>query len=262
VNLPRFIKAKLNETNARKAGMFTTEDKGKLVTRGASLCLYVARAASQGRDLYLNVEKFLERPGEGTKAYHHRQPRVALQESSPQNNFRRIIAALVPVGEFFNHTVNYCPAHECTVDLRLIVAVLNSKLADWYFRLGSTNAHVSHYQLYNLPFPAFTNSGDAKLIKSALAPLLAGQPSKAFEIVKAELLAGTFSLAAVSILTGAVDRIIALETERGVMSRTDRSALDPAAQPYQDLIDGVLFATAGLTPQESAALEARLKTML
>lgn len=34
--------------------------------------------------------------------------------------------------------------------------MLNSVFADWYFRLGSTNAAVSHYQLLNIPCPRFT----------------------------------------------------------------------------------------------------------
>ena len=35
-----------------------------------------------------------------------------------------------------------------------------------------------------------------------------------------------------------------------------------AAQPFQDLIERLLYAMAGLTPDESAGLEARLAQML
>ena len=45
--------------------------------------------------------------------------------------------------------------------------MLNSKLADWYFRLGSTSAHANQYQLHNLPCPAFaekSTAGDGKMI--------------------------------------------------------------------------------------------------
>lgn len=100
----------------------------RLVTRGANICLYVLREASQGSDIFLDVEKFLEDASEESKAFHHRHARVGLQESCPQNNFRRIIAANVPAGEFCNHKVNYCPAHKCSVDLRLLLGFLNSKL--------------------------------------------------------------------------------------------------------------------------------------
>lgn len=151
-----FFQGEVNETNARARGDLVEDpDRGALVTRGASICLYVTRPASQGRDLYLNVEKFLEGKGKDTKAFHHRHRRVCWQESCPQNNFRRVIAALIPKGEFCNHKVNYLPEHTSRQPLEFVLGLLNSKLIDWYFRLGSTNAAVSHYQAYNLPCPRF-----------------------------------------------------------------------------------------------------------
>jgi hypothetical protein len=90
-----------------------------------------------------------------SKAFHFQHERVAVQESSPQNNFRRVIAALIPAGEFCNHKINYVPGHKARLPLKFVAALLNSDLIDWYFRLGSTNAAVSHYQLYNLPCPNF-----------------------------------------------------------------------------------------------------------
>ncbi|MCW5777147.1 MAG: hypothetical protein KIS87_11980 [Phycisphaeraceae bacterium] len=59
-----------------------------------------------------------------------------------------------------------------------------------------------------------------------------------------------------------VRRIIPLETARGDIPRTDRSRLSPEAQPHQNLIDRILFTTAGLTDTEAAALVSRLETML
>jgi hypothetical protein len=52
------------------------------------------------------------------------------------------------------------------------------------------------------------------------------------------------------------------EADRGDIARTERSALDPAAQPYQDLIDQLFYGMAGLTADEVAALEARYAKML
>ena len=60
----------------------------------------------------------------------------------------------------------------------------------------------------------------------------------------------------------AVNEIVRIEYARGPISRSDRSALDPKAQPYQDFIDQLLYRLAGLTPAESQALETRLATML
>jgi hypothetical protein len=140
-----FSQGEVNETNERAAGNLCGEKDGKLVLRGANICLYIPRPASQGTDIFLDVERLLSQAGEDTKAYHHRYMRVGVQESSPQNNFRRIIASLIQRGEFCNHKINYVPAHKTKLPLGFIAALLNSDISDWYFRLGSTNASVSHF---------------------------------------------------------------------------------------------------------------------
>ena len=59
-----FSQGEVNETNERAKGSLTADrSAGKLVTRGASICLYVTRQASQGNDLLLNVDKFLAGKG-------------------------------------------------------------------------------------------------------------------------------------------------------------------------------------------------------
>jgi hypothetical protein len=150
-----FYQGEVNQTIATAKGFLTDQRHGPLITRGANICLYQLREASQGEDIYLDVNAFLEGKGVNTKAFHYRIERVGLQESSPQNNFRRIIACRIPTRHFCNHTINYTTKDDCEIDLALALFVLNSSFADWYFRLGSTNAHVSHYQLTNLPCPRF-----------------------------------------------------------------------------------------------------------
>ena len=269
-DVAEFSQGEINETVQRKLFTITNSEShrfSKLVMRGANLCLYVTREASQGRDIYLDTDAFLSRATEGSKAFHHRHARIGLQESCPQNNFRRIIAAFIPEGEFCNHKVNYCPTHKCQVDLRLLLGFLNSKLADWYFRLGSTNAAVSHYQLDNLPFPCFADSSTVKsksVSEAVLKALAARKPSPeaAFAVVSKLTVNAPFDSALVDVLVAVVERIEEIESRRGPIARSARSALSPEAQPYQDFIDRVLFALAGLSPQESAALEVRLEKML
>ena len=59
-----------------------------------------------------------------------------------------------------------------------------------------------------------------------------------------------------------VNRIIAIEAARGEIPRAARSALAPAAQPFQDLIDRLLYAIAGLSNDQIRGLEDRLGRML
>ena len=55
-------------------------------------------------------------------------------------------------------------------------------------------------------------------------------------------------------IVAAVEKIIAIETDRGEIARAARSALAPAAQPFQDFIDECFFRLAGLTPAEAATI--------
>lgn len=187
--LAEFFQGEVNETNERARGNLADgPDDGKLVIRGAAVCLYVTRPASQGSDLYLNVSKFLENKGSNTKAFHHRHRRVCWQESSPQNNFRRVIAALVEPDEFCNHKINYLPEHTSRLPLEFVLGLLNSNLIDWYFRLGSTNAAVSHYQVGNLPCPVFEEGEpDADEIKIVQGVVRSGEFDDAYELVRRAL---------------------------------------------------------------------------
>lgn len=260
-----FFQGEVNETNERAKGNISYhEPDGQLVVRGAGVCLYVLRPASQGRDFYVVTDRYLRNRDPDTKAFHHQYARIGVQESCPQNNFRRIIASFIPEDKFCNHKVNYCPAHRCQFDLRLLLALLNSKLADWYFRLGSTNAAVSHYQLYNLPCPIFAESGSTSHSQreAVLRKLSAGQVDEAFELLQPELADAPFDPLLRDAIIAAVDHITNLEQRRGKISRSSRSALTPAAQPFQDFIDRILFHMAGLEAVEIAALENRLAKML
>lgn len=260
-----FFQGEVNETNERTKGNISYNDgDGPKVLRGAGICLYVVRPPSQGTDFYVLVDKFLNGRSPESKAFHHQHARIGLQESCPQNNFRRIIASFIPEGQFCNHKVNYCPTHRCKFDLRFLLAVLNSKLSDWYFRLGSTNAAVSHYQLYNLPCPVFASSSSASALsrEAPLRALRSGNVHDAETSIGPLLEVSPFDPLIRDCVIVAVDRITAIEQRRGSISRSDRSALSPEAQPYQDFIDRVFFAMAGLTPEESAGLEERLATML
>ena len=261
-----FFQGEVNGTNEGARGNLVDDlSRGKLVTRGASICLYVPRPASQGDDLLLNVTKFLAGKGTDTKAFHHRYQRVGLQESCPQNNFRRVIASAIPEGEFCNHKVNYAPEHKSKLPLSFVLGLLNSKLTDWYFRLGSTNAAVSHYQLYNLPCPVFAgnlSTRDEQMQEQALSALREGNTTAAFQHLQPLLVDPPFSLALQAAIIEAVQQITAIEEARGEISRSARSALASAAQPFQDFIDRLLFALAGLTETEAAALEERLALMM
>lgn len=261
------FQGEINETNERKNDRISYESSdGPEVIRGAHICLYASREASQGTPVFVVVDRFLARGNDSgdQKAFHHRHERIGLQRKSPQNNFRRLIAAPISTGTFLLESVSYIPAHKCRIPLPLVLGVLNTKVSDWYFRMGSTNAQVNEYQICNLPCPEFAAScpDDIRRHNDLSRKISEADLDTVFDQLHPLLYAAPFPEVVSSVIIDCVKRICAIEHERGEITRTARSALDPAAQPYQDLIDRLFFAMAGLTPEESAGLERRLAEML
>lgn len=84
----------------------------------------------------------------------------------------------------------------------------------------------------------------------------------AFDLVRRLTKDAPFSPALRGVVIEAVNCIVRIETDRGEIARVDRSQLAPTAQPYQDFIDQLFYAMAGLTPSEASELEDRLDQML
>lgn len=146
-----------NITNSRREGQTTYEfAKGRpLLLRGAHVARYSLQDAKQGTKQYVVPEvlaKKLEESGKHLKIWDIKKHRIALQESSPMDNYRRLIAVLVEPPSYFGHTINYV-TDVLGQDLYAVLAVLNSNLSEWYFRLTSTTNHVTGTEIERLLLP-------------------------------------------------------------------------------------------------------------
>jgi hypothetical protein len=232
------------------------------VLRGSNVSLYALRTASQGEPLYLDDAEFLRGKDPKSKAQQSRAERIGFQRSSPQNNFRRIVACPLPRGEFCFDTISYVPHVECRISPDLLLALLNSKLLDWYFRLGSTNSKVNEYQFDNLPCPVFSKDKDSTDRVAVMRAVEKGDFDVAFNLLSPCLKTAPFVPIVADAIISAAKRIIVIEASRGEVNKKSRAALSEQAQPYQDFIDGILFAMAGLTVDEAKGLEQRLSGMM
>jgi hypothetical protein len=257
----RASQGEVNETTDGKRGFISTDLKdGPRILRGSTVCLYVVREASQGEAIYLRKQKYLKGKPDSVKARHHEQRRIGWQESSPQNNFRRIIAAAIPPDSFCNHLINYIPEQDSRLPLNLVLALLNSKVLEWYFRLGSTNAHVSHYQVHNLPVPA-VRSGE--LAGNWQVLLEKGRWNELTVVLcTACTEPGVMPEPVAQALTEMSHRVQQIEANRVLKNRSERSHLAPESQPIQDAIDTVLFRCYGLSDEDAQYIEKRLEEML
>lgn len=251
----------VNETTDGKRGFvsYNSED-GPKVIRGANICLYAIREASQGESIYLREQKYLKGKPDSEKATHHEQARIGWQESSPQNNFRRIIAAAISPGNYCNHLVNYMPAPEMKLQFDFVLALMNSEMYDWFFRLTSTNAHVSHYQIVKLPAPSIVPNpkvnGWRELMKNEswekledrLAGALTGHGEMPDDVATA--------------ISALSQRIQKIESKRRLSGRNERSRLADDSIPIQQVIDSLLFKCFGLSGNEANHIKGRLEEML
>lgn len=258
----RAYQGEVNETTDGKRGFISTDSKdGPQILRGSTICLYVVREASQGEAIYLRKKKYLEGKPDSIKASHYAQSRIGWQESSPQNNFRRIIAAFIPEGEFCNHKINYIPVNDSKISLNLVLALLDSKISDWFFRLGSTNAAVSHYQIYSLPVCQFATDAVSVVVWQDLLNEC-NWSDLATLLCTACITPGVMPKPVAEALSEMSRAIQQIESKRVLANRSERSRLAPDSQPIQDAIDKVLFRCYGLSDDDAEYINKRLKEML
>jgi type I restriction-modification system DNA methylase subunit len=263
-NFCESYQGEVNETNDIRFLSRLPED-GQQVLRGATVCLYALRAASQGESLYIKREAFLDGKAPQSKAWDFQERRVGFQRSAPQNNFRRLIAAPIPRGNFCFDTVSYVPESKSRLPLEMILVLLNSKLLEWYFRLGSSNSKVNEYQFNNLPCPDFGSkriAGEASLLRDLRRVETSGKWDE-FRLIasQAQILRPPFTLTLRDVLGGLATKACHYESIRGSITRRDRAGLSPNAQVIQDVIDHFLFSMAGFTQNEIAALEERMVSL-
>jgi len=145
-----------------------------------------------------------------------------------------------------------------------LLALLNSKLLDWYFRLGSTNSKVNEYQFNSLPCPVFQETADRedRIILGRAREALESDPLDAVRQVAPALKTAPFGLSALNLCEVLVRRMRGLEEQRGTITRSERAALCPKAEPYQRALDLLIMRLAGLSDSEMAGVEERLEEML
>ena len=250
------------EVNETTHARFLTENKeGASILRGAAITLYAVREASQGRLLFLDATQFLNGASKESKAWDHQSWRLGFQRKSPQNNFRRLIAAPIAPGQFCFDSVSYVSRASSKIDLNLLMVFLNSKILDWYFRLGSTNSSINEYQFNNLP--AIQVSDDGTSLRAVEQLVGKGMWSELGEVlVGACPQPGIVSRAVAESLAKMSMHIQKIESERVLSARSERSRLAPESQPIQDAIDRVLFHCYGLSEDDAQYIEKRLTEML
>jgi len=162
---------------------------------------------------------------------------------------------------YCNHKINYIPESSSKLPLDFVLALLNSSISDWFFRLQSTNAAVSHYQVLELPTPTIgchsVTSRDSEC----------GADSNQYADIAERLCTamtepGVLPAWVMQQVANLSRKFQKIEWLRVLKARSERSHLAPDSQHIQDAIDRVLFHYFGLSVQDATYINTRLREML
>jgi hypothetical protein len=253
------FQGEVNETADGKKGYISDDPSdGPLILRGAAISLYVVRDASQGTPIYLRKDDFLAGKPDSEKARHHLQRRIGWQESSAQNNFRRIIAALIPKGHFCNHKINYIPENSSKLPLDFVLALLNTTFSDWFFRLSSTSAAVSHYQINQLPVPTV----DDMVAPTWWSTAVSTRDWKRIVEYDPVGVPGHMPLYVRSAIEVMCCTVQKYESSRRLRNRSERSHLSEESQTIQEAVDTLICRHFGISDADASYVATRLREML
>jgi len=126
----------------------TNDDTNLTLLRGRNISFYKLDLNET-----LNVkEDFLKH---STKSYFIKNLRIACQQISNINKTQRLVFSLVKPNYVLGNSCNFIFAgdNDFYIDIYYLMGLLNSPILNWYFKVNSSNNHVSNYEIDMLPIP-------------------------------------------------------------------------------------------------------------
>ena len=105
---------------------------------------------SQGDKEYLDKQKYLI-VNNGKKSKHHKIKRIVMQGITGVDEFFRLKMSIIETGIFCGNSANYILKKNPQLAEYYLLALLNSSLLNWFFKVFSTNSNVNCYEVDNLP---------------------------------------------------------------------------------------------------------------
>ncbi len=200
----------------------TDNHQDEVLMKGAIIDRYkIRKEMSQGTIQFLDKSLYLSN-NSGEKAQHHKNPRIVMQRITGVNERTRIKATIIGSDVFCANSIGYLVVKENTYDIKSILAILNSKISNYIFKLFSTNSNVNGYEIENLPFPK------------------------------------DFSDESLSELTDLVNKIFITMADAGY---PEDKVKQNNVKNYEHKIDQLVYKLYGLTPEEIAVVEGGIKSI-
>lgn len=127
---------------------------------------HIKKKMSQGEIEYLDVAKFAKE-NSSPKAEHYLQKRLVMQGITGIDEKYRLKMTMLDAGIFCGNSVNYILMSDISIRYEYLLALLNSRLLNWYFKIFSTNSNVNGYEVNNLPIPRASKADQKPFIDLA-----------------------------------------------------------------------------------------------
>lgn len=161
------IEGELNMTFHKS--YFCKDSSKPTILKGAAIQRYrYTLNMSQGEIEYLDEDRYLSDFASSEKSKHHTYERIAMQGMTGANDKVRLVMSIVPAGMYLANSCNYILPHK-DINIYALLALLNSKAVNWFFRCFSTNSNVNGYEVDNFPLPKLTPSIESNLKDLVLA---------------------------------------------------------------------------------------------
>lgn len=170
--LNQFASCYEGEINLTFHKKYLTSDKrnAPMIKGAAVQKWFVKEKMSQGEIEYLDKKRYLN-DNAGKKSRHHELGRIVMQGITGVDEKNRLKMTIIEEGIFCGNSVNYVLVHDGKMSQKYLLALLNSRLLNWYFKMLSTNSNVNGCEVDNFPMPFQTNQ-DVKPIDEAVENIL------------------------------------------------------------------------------------------
>jgi hypothetical protein len=171
IEIARCYEGEVNLTFHKKY-LRKEKDNNAIMIKGAAVQKWhIKEKMSQGEIEYLDVENYLNE-NSGPKTMHHTHKRIVMQGITGVDETYRLKMTLVDKNIFCGNSVNYILIDKPHASYEYLLAILNSTLLNWYFKVFSTNSNVNGYEVNNFPIPKIPIS-EQKRYKDIVDKILA-----------------------------------------------------------------------------------------
>lgn len=130
--------------------------------RGENIGRYSELKVDKDREFFIDVEQFNNQIALKPKGKAYEQPRIVCRQCSYMKQERRLIFSSIPKNCVVGNSCNYLTVPNADTDFYL--ALFNSSLFDWYFRVLNGNNHVANYEINNFPIPTVSKQMKESII--------------------------------------------------------------------------------------------------